>query len=768
MAVASLAVQHTYARRRARHALSAALRCWQRHARMGACLADATAATARRVAARSGVRSGMPSEEHSRSVSGRSSGQGATERATRLACELRTRAELAAAFGTWARPATRAAAARRLWQRVVRGRLGAGLARLVAAAEWRGECRHAVRTFVWRGGAVALRTWLAQVAVALARQYALRRAACHWRLQRTRASLRRLRAHARGAYARCRELSRVRHASDRAVRRALRTWCDAGRLHRLVRAAVRRRLPSDCRRALATWMQACALRLALRQMARRTARMLVAQPLRGAWSALRAGGARWAVLRRCVVARISKGLLCAVGTWREVAAEARVAARALRCRQLGALVAALAAWRRGAAPRRRLCEIEISARCALLRPRTALRRWRRDAARATSTLQRLHAAAAARRCRGAVRGFRAWAEAAGAAISESAFKHRSAEHRLKVRLGQGITLWRRSALRRRRAAATLEAGALRWLAMGLVPAMAANPTPAPSLPAQPCPDPFPPTPHPQAFWDPNPHPSLHLPLTRCASWLRGASTRRAAWPRCGGCTGGRSAGSSSAPWPPSPPSGSTPPHGASSARASCGPPTTCCVARGGTLSRGAWRPASVRPCSAWRGGMARWRGRAAHRRRVRCSRGSACARRRCECGPSQASCYRAAPGEGCAPGGRRRRSDRGGAARCGVARRPWCSGRRAPRCAAGVRRARRAARRGRRRRTRCSACCARERRERSRRGARRRWRRARGGGWCEGPCGASSTRREPARGTAGRRRGSGCTASAPSPSAPSS
>ena len=107
MAVASLALQHKYARRRARHALSAALRCWQRHARMGACLADATAATARRVAARSGVRSGMPSEEHSRSASGRSSGRSAAERATRLACQLRTRAELAAAFGTWAGPAMR-------------------------------------------------------------------------------------------------------------------------------------------------------------------------------------------------------------------------------------------------------------------------------------------------------------------------------------------------------------------------------------------------------------------------------------------------------------------------------------------------------------------------------------------------------------------------------------------------------------------------------------------------------------------------------------
>ena len=46
-------------------------------------------------------------------------------------------------------------------------------------------------------------------------------------------------------------------------------------------------------------------------------------------------------------------------------------------------------------------------------------------------------------------------------ISESTFEHRSAEHRLKVGLGQGITVWRRSALRRRRAAATLEAGALR-------------------------------------------------------------------------------------------------------------------------------------------------------------------------------------------------------------------------------------------------------------------------------------------------------------------
>ena len=479
MAVASLALQHKYARRRARHALSAALRCWQRHARMGACLADATAATARRVAARSGVRSGMPSEEHSRSASGRSSGRSAAERATRLACQLRTRAELAAAFGTWAGPAMRGAAARRLRQRVARGRLGAGLTRLVATAEWRGACRHAVRTFVWRGGAVALRTWLAQVAAALARQYALRRAASHWRLQRTRASLQRLRVHAQGAYARCRELSRVRHASARAVRRALRTWCDACRLHRLVRAAEGRRLASERRRALAAWMEACALRLALRQMALRTARMRVTLPLRGAWSALRAGGARWAVLHRCVAARISKALLRAVATWRQAAAEARVAARALRCRQLGALVAAVAAWRHGAAPRRRLCEIEISARCALLRPGTALRRWRRDAARATSTLQRLHAAAAARRCRDAAGGFRAWAVAAGAAISESAFEHRSVEHRLKVGLGQGISVWRRSALRRRRAAATLEAGALRWLAMGLVPAMAANPTLSP-------------------------------------------------------------------------------------------------------------------------------------------------------------------------------------------------------------------------------------------------------------------------------------------------
>ena len=68
----------------------------------------------------------------------------------------------------------------RSYRRLLAPRQGeALLARLMAAAEWRGACRHAVRTFVWRGGAVALRTWLAQVAVALARQYALRRAASH-------------------------------------------------------------------------------------------------------------------------------------------------------------------------------------------------------------------------------------------------------------------------------------------------------------------------------------------------------------------------------------------------------------------------------------------------------------------------------------------------------------------------------------------------------------------------------------------------------------
>jgi hypothetical protein len=104
----------------------------------------------------------------------------------------------------------------------------------------------------------------------------------------------------------------------------------------------------------------------------------------------------------------------------------------------------------------------------------ALGRWRRQVARATSTLQRLHASASARRHRDAARGLRAWAVAAGAATSEHAFERRSLVHWLNVELGQGLTLWRQSALRRRRASATLEAGALRWLAMGLARTMAAD------------------------------------------------------------------------------------------------------------------------------------------------------------------------------------------------------------------------------------------------------------------------------------------------------
>ena len=468
MAVASLALLQEYARRLLRHRLSAALCCWRLHALKGVWLEGATATAARRVASRSNV----PPVDHRRSTGGwPASSRHDAVSATSLACQLRLWADLAAAFGAWARPAMRTAATRRMRHRLASGRLGAAFAHLVAASQWRLVCRHAVRTFVWRGGAMAMRTWLARVAVALSRKFTLRRAAHHWRLRRARASLRALRAHARGAYATCRELSRLRHASDRAGSRALRTWRDAGTLRRLVRGAVSRRSPIDCRRALARWMDACALRLAAFQLHRRTARMLVTNPLRGVWSALRAGGARWAVLRRCVVTRITDGLLRAVDAWREAAAGARLVARARLRWHRAALVAATLAWRGGAAPRRRLCE--ISARCTLLPLGTALRRWRRGVARATPALQRMHAAAAARRCREAARAFRAWAVAAGAAISEHAFEHRSMVHWLQVELGQGLTLWRQSALRRRRASATLEAGALRWLAMGLVRAMAA-------------------------------------------------------------------------------------------------------------------------------------------------------------------------------------------------------------------------------------------------------------------------------------------------------
>ena len=77
----------------------------------------------------------------------------------------------------------------------------------------------------------------------------------------------------------------------------------------------------------------------------------------------------------------------------------------------------------------------------LLPLRTALRRWRREVVYAMSTLQHLHAAAAARRYRDVSRGYRAWAVAAGAAISEHAFEHRSVLHWLQVELGQGVWCW---------------------------------------------------------------------------------------------------------------------------------------------------------------------------------------------------------------------------------------------------------------------------------------------------------------------------------------
>ena len=369
MAVASLALLQSHATRLARHALLATLRCWRLHAHKGVVLEQATAATARRVVARSG----LPSVDSRRGTSwtvavgtswSRSSSRDGAASAASLACQLRRRANLAAAFGAWAGPAMRTAAARWLRHRLASGRLGAAFAHLVAVAQWRGACRHAVRTFVWRGGAMAVRAWLAQVALALSRAGSLRRATVHWRIRRARASLRALRAHACGAYARCRELARLRHASDLAERRALRAWREAGSLHRLVCSAAPRRAAIDCRRALASWMATCALRLAACQMHRRTARVLVTHPLHGAWSALRAGGARWAVLRRCVAGSIAHGLLRAVGTWREAAAGARWAGRALLRRQHAALLTALLAWRGGAAPRRRLCE--LSARCTLL------------------------------------------------------------------------------------------------------------------------------------------------------------------------------------------------------------------------------------------------------------------------------------------------------------------------------------------------------------------------------------------------------------------
>ena len=452
MAVASLALLHKHAHILVQHDLRGALRCWRLHARRGARLGEATAATARRVVA---VRSAhLPTSVGSRHrTDGRPRSQshsvnatilacsGHTDgaHATGLACALRRRSDLAAAFGAWAGTAMATAATRRLRHRLamrVRVRLGAAFMSLEAGAQWRSMCRHAVRTFVWRGGAMAMRTWLAQVArtpiptltltlslsltpkpnpnpdpnlaqvaVALSRKFSLRRAASHWRQRRARATLCALRAHARGAYATGRELARLQHASGRAEARALRAWREAGTLRRLVSAVVARRMALDCRRALASWMEACALRLArcqptltptltltptftltptlaltftltltptpdpnptqaACQLHRRTARMLTAHPLRGAWSALRAGGARWSLLRRCVVASLTNSLLGALDTWRGAAAEARGGRRALHRRQRGALVAALAAWRGGAAPLRRLCE--ITSRCMLL------------------------------------------------------------------------------------------------------------------------------------------------------------------------------------------------------------------------------------------------------------------------------------------------------------------------------------------------------------------------------------------------------------------
>ena len=179
--MASLALLHKHAHILIQLDLRGALRCWRLHARRGARLGEATAATARRVVA---VRSAhLPtSASSSHGTDGRPRSQSHSVHATilacgahtdgvhatRLACALRRRSDLAAAFGAWAGTAMATAARRRLRHGVatrVRVRLGAAFTSLEAGAQWRGMCRHAVRTFVWRGGAMAMRTWLAQVAL---------------------------------------------------------------------------------------------------------------------------------------------------------------------------------------------------------------------------------------------------------------------------------------------------------------------------------------------------------------------------------------------------------------------------------------------------------------------------------------------------------------------------------------------------------------------------------------------------------------------------
>ena len=86
-----------------------------------------------------------------------------------LAARL-ARHDLFAALRCWRRHEDKGAwvddAASKTARRVVAGELrndmAATFASLVAAAWWRRMCRHAVRTIVWRGAAMAMRTWMDQ------------------------------------------------------------------------------------------------------------------------------------------------------------------------------------------------------------------------------------------------------------------------------------------------------------------------------------------------------------------------------------------------------------------------------------------------------------------------------------------------------------------------------------------------------------------------------------------------------------------------------